>query len=99
MVAMGHCLVTAAGAVDMAGIMTAAAMIRGAAIGVVAGQVDHVLVDMIFMRMVKVTIVQVVDVAAVLHGGVPTTRTVSVSVARMVGCGASSHRGSSFPCP
>jgi hypothetical protein len=35
-VAVGNCLVTAAGAMDMAGIMTAAAMIRGAAIGVVA---------------------------------------------------------------
>lgn len=96
---MENCLVTAAGAVDMAGIMTAAAMIRGAAIGVVAGDVDHVLVDMIFMRVVEMTIVQVVYMAAVPHGGVPASRTVLVSVVRMLGCGASSHRGSSFPCP
>lgn len=98
-VAVGNCLVTAAGAVHMAGIMTAAAMIRGAAIGVVGGDVDHVLVDMISMRMVEVTIVQVVDMPAVPHGGVPAIRTVLVSVVRMVGRGASSHRGSSFPCP
>lgn len=96
---MGNCLVTAAGAVDMAGIMTAAAMIRGAAIGVVAGVVDHVLVDVIFVRVVEMTIVQVVYMAAVPHGGVPASRTVLVSVVRMLGCGASSHRGSSFPCP
>ena len=56
-VAVGNCLVAAAGAMDMAGIMTAAAMIRGAAIGIVAGDVDHVLVDMIFMRVMEVTIV------------------------------------------
>jgi hypothetical protein len=56
-VAVGNRLVAAAGAVDMAGIMTAAAMIRGAAIGVVAGDVDHVLVDMIFVRMMEVTVV------------------------------------------
>jgi hypothetical protein len=98
-IAVGNCLVAAARAVNMAGIMTAAAMIRSAAIGVVAGHLNHVLVDMIFVRMMDVTIVQVVDVAAVLHGGVPATRTVSVSVVRMGGCGASSHRGSSFPCP
>jgi hypothetical protein len=65
--------------------MTPAAMIRGAAIGVVGGDVDHVLVDMIFMRMVEVTIVQIVDVPAVSHGGMPTTRTVLVNVVRMVG--------------
>ena len=98
-VAVGNCLVTAAGAVDMARIMTAATMIRGAAIGIVIGDVDHVLVDMISMRVVEVTIVQVVDVPAVSHGGVPATRTVLVSVVRMVGRGASRHRVSSFPCP
>ncbi len=55
-VAVGDCLVTAARAVDMAGLMTTAAMIRGAAIGVVGGDVDHVLVDMISMQMVEVAI-------------------------------------------
>ena len=54
---MGNCLVTASGAVNMARIMTPASMIRGAAIGVVAGHLDHVLVDMIFMRVMEVTIV------------------------------------------
>ena len=95
---MGNRLVTAPWAVDMAGIMTPASMIRGAAIGIVGGDVDHVLVDMIFMWVMKVTIVQIVDMAAVPNGGVPATRTVLVSVARVVGGGASSHRGSSFPC-
>ena len=92
MVAVGNRLVTAPGAVDMARIMTPASMIRGAAIGIVAGDVDHVLVDMIFMRVMEVTIVQIVDMAAVPNGGVPATRTVLVSVVRMVGGGASSHR-------
>jgi hypothetical protein len=34
-------LVAAAGAVDMAGLMTPAAMVRSAAVGVVSGDVDH----------------------------------------------------------
>jgi hypothetical protein len=55
-----------------------------------------VLVDMIFMRMVEVTIMQVVDMAAVPHGGVAATRTMLVSVARMVGCRAISHGGLPF---
>jgi len=54
----------------MAGTMTAAAMIQGAAIRVVAGDVDHVLVDITFMRVVEMTIVQVVCMAVVPHGGV-----------------------------
>ena len=58
MIAVRNCLVTAAGAMDVAGIMTAAAMVRSAAIGVVAGYADHVLVDMIFTRMVKAGLVQ-----------------------------------------
>jgi hypothetical protein len=69
----------------MGGIMTPAAMIRGAAIGVVAGDVDHVLVEMVFVRMVEMTIVQVVDVPAVPHGRVSAARTVLVSVVGMVG--------------
>jgi hypothetical protein len=63
-------LVAAAGAVDMAGLMTPAAMVRSAAVGVVSGEVDHVRVDMILMRVVEVTIMQIVDVAAVAHGRV-----------------------------
>jgi len=56
-VAVGNRLVTASGAVDMARIMTPASMIQGAVIGIVGGDVDHVLVDMIFMRVMEVTIV------------------------------------------
>ena len=86
MVGMRNRLVAAAGTMDMTGVVAAAAMVRRAAVGVVAGHLDHVLVDMILMRMVEVAIVQIVDVAAVAHSGVATTRPVLVSMVGMVGC-------------
>jgi len=98
-VAVRDRLVAAAGAMDMAGLVTTAAMVRSAAVGVVSRDVDHVLVDMILMRMVEVTIVQEVDVAAVAHGGVAATRTMLVSMVGVVRCGAGGHRKSSLPCP
>jgi hypothetical protein len=86
MVGVRNRLVAAAGTMDMTGLVAAAAMVRCAVVGVVAGHLDHVLVDMILMRMVEVAIVQIVDVAAVAHRGVATTRTMLVSVVGMVGC-------------
>jgi hypothetical protein len=56
-IAVRNRLMAAAGAVDMARLMTAAAMVRGAAVRVLAGDFDHVLVDMTLMRVVEVTIV------------------------------------------
>lgn len=98
-IAVRNCLVAATGAVDMAGLMTAATVVRGAAVGVVAGDVDHMLVDMIFMRIVEVTVMQVIDVAAVTHGRVATTRPVLVRMVGMVRSGTGGHGISSFPCP
>lgn len=98
-VAVRDRLVAAAGAVNMAGLMTPAAMVRSAAVRIVSRDVDHVLVDMILVRMVEVTIVQILDVAAVAHGRVAATRAMPVRMVGVVGCGASGHRVSSFPCP
>jgi hypothetical protein len=91
-IAVRNCLVATTGAVDMAGFMTAATVVRGATVGVVAGDVDYMLVDMIFMRMVEMTVMQVIDVTAVTHGGVTTTRPVPVRMVGMVRSGASGHR-------
>ena len=79
-VAMGHGFVSAVGAVDVAIVMAAAAM-RGAGIGVGVGDGDGVLFDgAVFTLMVKVAVVQVVDVAVVLDGGVAAAFAVLVGV-------------------
>jgi hypothetical protein len=68
MVAMRHRLVAAAWAMNMTRFMPTATMVGGAIIWVLARYLDHVLVDMIFMRMVEVPLMQIVDVATVAHG-------------------------------
>jgi hypothetical protein len=54
-----------------------------------------VLVDMTFVRMVKVTIVQVVDVATVTYCGVPTSWSMLMSMVGMGWGGATRHKSAS----
>ena len=77
-------VVAAARAVHMALLMTAAGVVRRAAVGIVAGDLDRVLVDMALMRMVKVPVVEIVDVVAMTHGGVAATRAMLVRVVAML---------------
>src|SRR5690348_6858123 len=99
MIAMGNRFVTAARAVDMARVMAAALMVRRATVGVGAGHLQHVLIDMTFVRVVKVTVVQIVHVAAMAHSGVAARRPMLVIMVRVGRCGAVGHHVSSFPCP
>jgi hypothetical protein len=57
MVAVRHRLVAAARTVHMACVMPTATMVGSAGLGVLARYLDHVLVDMTFVWVVKVTIV------------------------------------------
>jgi hypothetical protein len=52
---------------------------------------------MIFVRVVEMTVVQIVDVAAVTDGGVAATRTVPVCVVGVGRGGAVRHKLVSFP--
>jgi hypothetical protein len=90
-VAMRHRLMTAGRTVHMARVMSTAT--------VLARYLDHVFVDMIFVRMVEMTIVQKVDMATVAHGGVSAARPMLMSMVGMVRGRASRHGMVSFPCP
>src|SRR5205814_6674213 len=57
---------------------------------------DHVLVDMTFVRMVEVTIVQIVGVAAVTYRGVSTTWSMLMSMVGVGWSGASRHETASL---
>ncbi len=98
-IAMRDRLVTAIGAVDMTGLMAAAAVVGGAGVGIAARHLDHVLVDMIVVRVVEMPVMQVVDVAAMAHGGVAATRPMAMRMVGVAGVGAGRHFQSSFPCP
>jgi hypothetical protein len=57
------------------------------------------LVDMIFMWVMEVTVVQIVYVATMAHGGVSAARPVLMSMVGMGRGRASRHGIASFPCP
>jgi hypothetical protein len=82
-VAVGYGLVAAAGAVDVGGIMGAAVVLRGAGVGVGRREGDGVFVDVAIVEMVQVAIVKIVDVIAVLDGGMTAARLMLMSMFRM----------------
>ncbi len=67
MMAMWHSLVPAIGTVDVIGIMAGAA--AGAGIGIGGADLNHMLVDMILMRVMQMTVMQVIDMIAMAHRG------------------------------
>jgi hypothetical protein len=99
MVSVRHCVVAAARTVRMARLMPAAAMVGGAPIGVLARHVDDVLVDMTFVGVMEMTVVQIIYMVVVAHGGMSAARPMLMS---MIGMGlgrACRHGVISFPCP
>ena len=84
-IAVRHRLMAATRAVNMAGRVTAAAMVRGAALRIVAGHLDHMLVDMAVMRVVQMAVMQIVDMAAMPHGRVAAARPMLVGMFGMLG--------------
>jgi hypothetical protein len=79
-VSMGDRLMSTAGTMHMRCIVAAALMFRGAVGGVGAVDGEDMLVNVAFMRVVQVSIVQVVDVTIVLDGCVATIWAVGVTV-------------------
>jgi hypothetical protein len=65
MIAVRHRFMAAAGAVDMG-----AGRRRGAAIGIGGRNRDHMFINMIAMRVMQVAIMQIIDMAIMVHGGV-----------------------------
>lgn len=90
---VGQGLVTAAWTMHMAGLVPGAAVVGCAdrRVGVAYGY--DVLVDMVAVRMVQMTIVQVIDMVTVLYGRVATAWTVKVVVAGMMRLGACGRGG------
>jgi hypothetical protein len=79
-VAVGDGFVAAVGAVDVAGVVGTALMIRRAGIGVRRCHVQDVFVDMIAVRMMQMPIVQIIGVSVVLDRRVATSGAMRVIV-------------------
>jgi hypothetical protein len=79
-IAVRHGLVSTSRPVHVIGIVTAARMPRLASRGVARVDRDHALVDVVAVGVVKVAIVEVVDVTVVLDGAMTAGRAVDVLV-------------------
>jgi hypothetical protein len=91
MVPVRHRLVPAAGPMHVTGFMTAAVVRRRALIGIGRSHRNHVLVDVVSMRMMEMTVVQVIDMTVVLHRRVPATGAMFMIVIRVFLAAHRSH--------
>lgn len=79
-VAVRHRLMPATGTVNMAGGVAAATVLRGAAIGILRADRNHMLIDMVTMHMMEMSIVQVVHMALMFDRGMAAVRAVLMVV-------------------
>ena len=78
MITMRHSLVTATEAVYMIGIVSIAFVLRGTNIGIGFIDFKDVLIDMITVRVMKMTIVKIINVAIVNNRSMPTVFVVNM---------------------
>jgi hypothetical protein len=83
-IAVGHSLVTTARTVDMPCRMAATLMLGRTALRILVVHLQEVLIDMVGMDMVQMAIVQEVDMAIMLDGGMTTAGLVLVVMMRML---------------
>ena len=83
-----HLFVSAAGAMRMR-----APGLERAAHGVGVANLDNMFVDMIFMHVMQMTIVQIIDMVVMAYSRVPTVGTMLMCVIRMMPLGAGGHEG------
>ena len=80
MVAVRHRLVATARAMLMVLVVSATGMVGRAGSWIVGAHLDRVLVDVIAVRVMEMTVVQIVEVIAVLDGGMAAGRPVLVGM-------------------
>lgn len=82
-VTMGNCFMATARSMYMVGVMPRAVMAFSTFVWIHISHLDYMLIHVIPMGMVKVPIVEIVDVIAMLDGGVTTAWTMGVIVILM----------------
>ena len=83
-VAMGDRLMPTPRSMHMPGLVSGAAVLRRAAIGVLGRHFNHVLVDMVPVRMVQVPVMEKVDMVAMPDGGMTAAGAVLMRMVRMM---------------
>lgn len=93
MITMGHRLVPATGTMDM----SVTDMIRRTGHRIHIRDFYDMLVHMTFVRVMQVSVMQIINMITVLYGGMTTARAMGVVVILMLGLIAGAHTGS-FRC-
>ena len=76
MIAVWHCLVTASGTMDVAGLMAGTTMVRRTSIWICRGHLDHMFIDLVAFDMLQMAVLKVVNMTTVSYGGMPAMRAV-----------------------
>jgi hypothetical protein len=87
MVPVRHGFMAAARAMTMSRIMTAAAVVRRAALGIRGAHFNDVLVDMILVRMMQMAVMKIIDVSLMPDRDMPAARSMDmgmIGVNRMI---------------
>jgi hypothetical protein len=92
-IAVRHRFVSAARTMRMS-----AAGLGRAAHGVSIANLDNMVVDMIFMQVMQMTIVQIIDMVVMAYSRVPTVGTMLMCVIRMMPLGAGGHGFAHLSC-
>ena len=99
MIAVRHRLVAAIRAVNMSGVVTAAAVTGGAAVRVLGRNLDHMLIHVIIMGVMQMTLMEIVDVPLMAHCLVTAAGAVSMRMAGMLVGRTAGHQFISFLFP
>lgn len=94
MVSVRHCLMSAVHAMAMSGLMPLAAMGRRAPSWVLCGDTEPMFIDMVTMRMMKMSVMEIIGVAVMGDGRMPAVR--SMLMGRMLMDGVVVHRKTPF---
>jgi len=95
-IAMRHGLMPASGAVTMLRLVSPAVVMRRALVRIRPRDFESVLIHMVAMRMMQMTVMQIIDVIIVLDCGMPTVGAVFMLMIGMMSLIAGSHLGA--PC-
>jgi len=94
MVSVRHRLMSAVRAMAMFGLMPFAAMGGGASRRVLRGDTEPMFIDMVAVRMMKMSVMEIIDMTVMEDGQMPTVRSVLMGVMLMDGVVA--HRRTPF---
>ncbi len=95
-VSMRNGLMAASRSVLVPGLMPAALMLRRTPIGICRRHLDRVLIDVVAVHVMQVPVVQIIDMIAVAHRGVPASGTMLMRVIGVMGFLARRHAGLHF---